>query len=343
MLTYHTDALQTLFASSAEQAFGQQVIPTHSPGSVTYKTIKGESYAYWRVYQADGKRTEEYLGKRGDPAMETILEERQAAGQEMSALAKDAQLLRKAGFAAADNSAAVTVAAMFNAGIFTHGGVLVGAHAFGALLNHLGVRLPKNYSTEDVDIGSAGQISLAIPENRSFLDILRDSGLPFVEVPELDSRRPSTSFKVRGSKLKVDLLVPGTERYEAKPIPALKAHATGLPHFGYLMNGAEKAVILGRDHVIPVRVPDPARFALHKMIVSTLRVPTSAMKADKDLKQAAILIEALLDKFPDSVDTAVAALSVAATKRVAQGAARIIDIAGPFPDRTMDFLTGLAA
>jgi hypothetical protein len=60
---------------------------------------------------------------------------------QMRALAADVQILRKAGFAAADNSAALTIATLYNAGVFSHGGVLVGSHAFGALLNGLGVRM----------------------------------------------------------------------------------------------------------------------------------------------------------------------------------------------------------
>lgn len=47
-----------------------------------------------------------------------------------------------------------------------------------------------------------------------------------------------------------------------------------------------------------VNVPSPERYAVHKMIVSTLRQTTgeSAVKADKDMVQSGILIEALILK-----------------------------------------------
>ena len=113
--------------------------------------------------------------------------------------------------------------------------MLVGTHAYGTLLNSLCIRSPKNYLTADVDIGTPQGITVAIPENKSFLEVLRTSGLHFLEVPRLDARKHSTSFKVRGTDLKVDLLVAGDDKYASKSIPALKAHAMGLPHFQYLM------------------------------------------------------------------------------------------------------------
>lgn len=145
-----------------------------------------------------------------------------------------------------------------------------------------------NYKSEDIDFGSAGSISLAIPDDRSFLDILRDSSISFIEAPKLDPRRPSTSFKVRGQLLKVDLLVPGTDAHEATPLPHIRALAARLPYFRYLVSDLTRGFVLGREHAVPVQLPDPARFALHNLIVSTLRDPARAIKADKDRRQACV-------------------------------------------------------
>jgi hypothetical protein len=141
--------------------------------------------------------------------------------------------------------------------------MLVGTHAFGALLNALGVRLPANYYTEDIDVARYRPIELATRPEGGILDILRQTGLPFAQVPELDSRKPSTSFKVRGQPLKVDLLVPGDDRYLSDPVPELGAHATGLPFFDYLLEESAQGIVLGRDHVIPVRIPTAARYCAH--------------------------------------------------------------------------------
>jgi hypothetical protein len=342
MDSFHNDALQTLYSSVAERAGTQSRIPLHSPGSAAQKTVDGKTYTYWRVYLASGKHKETSLGRAGEPATEAALEAHLLESAEMRLLASDVQVLRKAGFAAADNSAALTIATLFNAGIFGHGGVLVGSHAFGALLNSLGVRLSANYRTEDVDIGSAGNISVAIPEERSFLDILRDSGLPFPEVPELDSRKPATSFKARGQPLKVDLLVPGTEAYETKPLPQLRAHATGLPYFSYLVSNPARGFVLGKEHVVPVMLPDPGRFALHKLIVSTLRDPAHALKAEKDRRQAAALIAALAEQFPEWLTAAADEVEESARPRVAMAATQVISRVPRLTERARDFLADWA-
>ncbi|MEZ0606091.1 GSU2403 family nucleotidyltransferase fold protein [Paraburkholderia sp. IW21] len=341
MLTFHNEALQTLYSSVAERASTQASVPLHSPGSASRKTVDGKTYIYWRVYLASGKHKETSLGRDGELATEATLEARILDSTEMRAVAADVQLLRKAGFAAADNSSALTIATLYNAGIFSHGGVLVGSHAFGALLNSLGVRLPANYKTEDIDIGSAGSISLAIPEDRSFLDILRDSSISFLEVPDLDSRRPSISFKARGQPLKVDLLVPGTDAYEARPLPHIRAHATGLPYFRYLVSDSTRGFVLGKEHVVPVQLPDPARFALHKLIVSTLRDPSRAVKADKDRRQACVLIDALMEKFPDWLAVAVDQLDEAAGAKVADASALTLRLGLDLSERARDFLANL--
>lgn len=341
MADFHNDALQTLYSSVTERAATQGQVPLHSPGSAAQKTVDGKTYLYWRVYLASGKHKETSLGRAGEPDTEAALEVKLLESAEMRNLGADVQVLRKAGFAAADNSSALTIATLFNAGIFSHGGVLVGSHAFGSLLNSLGVRLPANYRTEDIDIGSAGNISVAIPEERSFLDILRDSSLPFLEVPELDSRKPSTSFKARGQPLKVDLLVPGTAAYETKPLPHLRAHATGLPYFRYLVSNPAQGFVLGKEHAIPVMLPDPARFALHKLIVSTLRTASHALKADKDRRQASVLIDALMERFPEWLTSAAEELEETARPKVAMAATRALNLATGLSERTQDFLGDL--
>ena len=263
---------------------------------------------------------------------------------EFRSLANKASLLRKAGYEAADNDSTVTIASIFNAGIFARGGVLVGSHAFGAILNNLGVRPAKNYVTTDFDIGAA-RISVGLTDERGLLEVLRDSGLRFLEVPEFDHRKPSTSFKVKGKPLKVDLLVDGTMKYESLPVPSLKAWATGLPFFGYLVGEQVLGVVIGRDHVVPVRLPHPARFALHKLIVSTLRVATSAAKSEKDILQSVTVIETLLDRAPQDLEDAAAHLDASARPRVATAAKRALNHPQRYPvnEQTHDYLEALAA
>lgn len=341
MPTLHPAALQTLYASVVEGAQGQTSIALQSPGTPVRKTIKDQPYTYWRTYLANGQRRDEYLGPAGEPGTFEATEERLQQSREARERAASLKILRQSGFAVADNSSALTIASLFNAGIFRRGGVLVGSHAFGALLNGLGAKLVANYLTEDIDIGTADPVTLAIPDDRSFLDVLRDTGIPFLEVPGFGHREPPTSFKQRGALLKVDLLVPGTEEYEVRALPGLKAHATGLPFFGYLMDAVEDGYLLGKDHVIPVRLPSPARFALHKLVVSTLRPAAMGVKSGKDRQQALVMLDAVLAHNQDWVAEAINALPATARLRIALAARRTLGLAEGLDDIVHDTLEQL--
>jgi hypothetical protein len=333
---------QVLFSGLCERALGQEALLLSSPGTLVSLEKRGHAYLYWRAYHADGKRRDLYLGREDEAATQEKAEQARARMVEARELADTSRALRAQGYAAADNSAAITLAALFNAGFFRQGALLVGTHAFGVILNTLGVRLRTNYSTEDIDLARYDRIKVALKPDEAFVDLLRSSGLPFLEVPELDLAKPATSFKVRGRKLKVDLLVPGDERYRSVAIPELGVHATALPYLGYLLEQSTQGVVLGRDHVVPVRIPNAARYAIHKLIVATLRMATAAAKADKDLMQAATVVAVLADRFEDELTSAVRALPARARGRVARSARRAADLVAPQHAAAEDFLRGLA-
>ena len=145
-------------------------------------------------------------------------------------------MLRREGYNVVDPRTYGTIASLANHRVFSAGGMLVGSHAYGVLLNKLGVR-GAAYSTEDIDIARAAVLAFDRPPEEGLLGMLRDSGIEFVEVPRLERRAPSTSYKQRGrSHFHVDLLVPAPgETFPVVPVPELKAHATGLPYLDYLL------------------------------------------------------------------------------------------------------------
>jgi len=100
--------------------------------------------------------------------------------------------------------------------------------------------------------------------------------------------------------------------------------------------------VLGRDHVVPVKVPNPARFAIHKLIVSTLRSKTSALKDQKDLHQAMTLIHAVLQKHPTDLDEAVTALDSKGRKRAASAAVNALATQLGISPEVEDFLANFA-
>lgn len=110
-----------------------------------------------------------------------------------------------------------------------------------------------------------------------------------------------TSFKVIGKDLKVDLLVPSRKNskpFATVPVAELGAHATSLPFLEYLIEAPGEALIVGRDHLIPVLVPQPIRYALHKLVVADLRYGADKPKIEKNLVQAGVLASILAHEDP---------------------------------------------
>lgn len=311
----HERALSLLLAELQNSAEQQAEALLGSPGTLAERTnATGTRFWVHRYSDAAGRRQEVYLGKADEPAVIA----RVANLSERIRRANDAiasiRLLARAGFATVDRKAFATLASLHNHGLFRAGALLVGSHAYGALLNVLGVRAVA-YSTEDVDIARREQ--LAISGVPPFIDMLRETGLDFFPVPALHRRAPSTSFAERGgSRLRVDLLVPSPDsEYPTIPVPELGAHAKGLPYLAYLLGVSQEVPILSPHGVVMVRVPVPERFAVHKLIVSQLRAGART-KPEKDLRQAGTVIEAVTERFPNAVTDALAAVPKSANRYV---------------------------
>ena len=145
----------------------------------------------------------------------------------------------------------------------------------------------------------------------------------FVPVPQLDPAQPSTSFRVRGKQLRVDLITPGRESdLEPIPIPRFKAAAAPIKHLSIAMEGAQPALAVDGATATLVVVPAPARFALHKLLVSRTRSIPQQAKSGKDLRQAALLLEVLGEDRPDDLEAAAEAFVACGpgvTKKVLRG------------------------
>ncbi len=191
------------------------------------------------------------------------------------------------------------------------GGVLVGTHAFVVLGNVLGVRWTSpGLRTDDVDIASEHVLAVAVPPvGADAPKILESLEMGFLPVPGLSPRTPSTSFKVRGRALRVDLLTPQLRR-ETSPVPMARfaAAAQPLPYLQYLLENPQSAAVVGGSGVL-VSIPCPGRFALHKLLVARSRSTTMHTKAGKDLHQAAEVITVLAEERPGDLALAWAALA----------------------------------
>ncbi len=216
--------------------------------------------------------------------------------------------LRAGGANTADQASARVVRALAESGLFDAGAVLVGTHAFAALGNVLGVRWQSGaLATQDVDLagGREADIDVAVPDVEADVpSVLEGLQMGFLPVSPLDPKQPSTSFKVRGQALRVDLLCPKRGTAEAPVfIRRFGAAAQPLDHLGYLLDKPERALVIDGGAAL-VNVPAPARFALHKLLVATLRPAAFQTKAEKDVAQAAEVLEVLVDARPGNLPPA---------------------------------------
>jgi hypothetical protein len=92
-------------------------------------------------------------------------------------------------------------------------------------------------------------------------------------------------------EFRLDFLTP-LHREGDKPFVHPKLHVTlqPLPFMEFSLQALEQAALFCPEGTILVNVPDPARFALHKLLVYGERAGTFRAKSVKDLAQAAHLL-----------------------------------------------------
>lgn len=305
--TLYAELLDQLSAYEAARAIG------HSPGSFVRKNVKGQEYYYFQFLEPGGSKRQVYLGRR-DAALDRLAE-RFAAGRadvegERESIERLAALLRAGGAMLTDVPSARVLRGLADAGVFNAGGVLVGTHAFIVLGNVLGVSWESAIRTQDIDIAAESHVDVAVgPAGADLPSALGNLEMGFLPVPGLNPKLPTTSFKVRGESLRVDLLTP-TSRSRSEPvrIPRFGSAAQPLRFLDYLVTSPLPAAVVDSG-AVAVHVPDPARFALHKLIVTGERPIAMKTKSEKDLRQAAELLSALAEDRPGDLAIAWGALA----------------------------------
>ena len=315
----HDAAGQAKYQEVKQLARAQARVLSGTPGTLKRRTQSGRKYWVREHIRADGRKVDEYLGAEaavGREQLETLRAEIELA----KALASGSGKLRLFGYQRLDRKPAAVLEVFFNRGLIQAGLTLVGSHAYGVLLNELGVLAP-GYRTQDIDVARARTLAVALPDDGSFQQLLRETGLPFVPVPGMPSHKPSASFKLPGAEaLAVDLLVPGRNVGQVVAVKELDAFAQAIPLLDFLVEDPMDAVVLSPNQVIPVRVPAPERFALHKLFSSQSR-KSARDKIRKDLEQAALLTAAIEEETPGSMRDVHRRLPTDARTAVRRGAA----------------------
>lgn len=295
--TTYAELLERCANAAFDDAFAEE-------GAFTAKTIKGRRYWYFQSGTGDA-RTQRYVGPETPELLAQIERHQTMRNDERQRRTLVSALLRSYNLPGPIPRIGDIIAGLAKAGVFRLRGVLVGTAAYQTYSAMLGIRLSASLlQTADVDIAQFKDVSVAVEDSTPpIIDILRNIDKSFRDIPnESDSRR-STSY-VDKDGIRVDFLTPsrGTNSDKPQPLPSLETAAQPLPFLDYLIHQPEPAVIL-HDAGIYLHVPAPARFAVHKLIVSQRR-PEGFAKRDKDLRQAETLLAVLAERRPQELKLA---------------------------------------
>ncbi len=210
-------------------------------------------------------------------------------------------LLRSGGMSAPDRFAGEVTKVLADAGLFRLRALLVGSVAFSCYPSLLGVRLPgTSMQTGDADLAQDFGISAEVEDSLPpTLDLLRSIDSTFRPVPHQAEKAKVVAFS-NSVNYRVEFLTTnrGTDDYTGKPspMPALGgASAEALRFLDFLIYEPVRTVLLHRG--VSVNIPAPERYAIHRLIVASSS-RTDALgraKRDKDLVQASLLYEALVE------------------------------------------------
>ena len=300
---------QSLYQQLVEMTIEDDLNRTigHLRGTFVTKKVKGRLYWYLQYSEA-GVQKQVYLGAESQLLKETIARwrwEREKAQTALSERQRLCAMLRQGGALFFDIQEANILDLLAKSGLFHLGIILVGTHAFRAYANMLGVNWHGSaIRTFDFDLAQHPDINLALTADTGIdLEaVLERAHMGFIPIPTFDPRHPTTSFKVAGQEIKIDLLAPliGPPTSTPIPLPALKSYAQPLRFLDYLIEESVQTVLLGKDGIL-VNVPLPARFAWHKLIIANHRPVTEHGKREKDLMQARQLLDILVSERPGDI------------------------------------------
>lgn len=277
-------------------------------GSFVLRTVKGRPYWYLQISGKDRRLEYVYVGADSESLRSAINDAKRLRG---AITPLRASLLATGGFQFVRQSSDV-LSLLGDSGLFLSGAVLVGTNAFLSYQNAFGIRWKTltidTMRTRDIDFAQFSQFRVGVPLNvadnmkKALRDLeaspiwksLSKKGWPYVY--QLNDRE----------KFDIEFLTPmiGPHQENPVPLPWLGVGAQPLRFMEYLIEGAFPAVAIVDKGAVLINLPDPGRFALHKLIVHERRSVAHLGKKEKDLAQAASMISFLSEKHPEYLENA---------------------------------------
>ena len=288
---------QTAYAQLLEAAVSAEHMRSVADltGSFAAKTVRGQKYWYFQYTEPAGNLRQVYVGPDND-AVRALIENKSRASPATSLgpLARSAQAL---GCAEILPRHMRVIQRLADYGFFRAGGVLVGTHAFLACGNMLGVRWGDAARTQDLDFAHAGKkLSIALPSNFELNTdaAIRSLEMGLLPVSGLTTGAGATCLSPKEPEFRLDFLTPlhrgGEEPFDH---PRLGVVLQPLRFLEFPLEKVQLAVLFSGGRTVLVSIPDPARYAVHKLLVYGLRAGAQAAKSNKDLAQAGALLTLL--------------------------------------------------
>jgi hypothetical protein len=289
--------LMSLYADIAQRAALVDV----PPASISVKSVDGKKHLY-AVTKDGSTRRQSYIGSADNVEAQNRAEAHRRAARMAGDLRRSVMALRRSGLRGPTIEVGRLLEALANAGFFELGATLVGTVAFQQFPPIVGAYLSEGAAlTEDADFAFTRFIVPRFMECEPLEDILRRADPTFKAHFNFEDKLPKAFVSERG--LKIELLTSRGRTDGPVPIKGLACAAVPLRFMEYLLEDTMEVVALYGPGV-RVRVPDPARYAVHKLIVTQLRQPHSP-KRPKDLQQARELFAALRAREPETLDDAI--------------------------------------
>jgi hypothetical protein len=293
----------TLYAELAQRALDASFTSEFSTNG-RFVTQESRGRRYWYFDTASGTdKKRRYVGPVDDPEISKRVEGFKSLKADVRARRKLAStLVREAYLPRPEQKSGEVVRALAEAGFFRLRGVLVGTVAYQCYSALLGVRLPDTaMQTADADFAQFHALSSEVGDTvEPLLEKLREIDPTFRDVPHRHDGRFSTQI-MSNDGYRIDFLTPntGSDDHQGRPtrMPSLAGmSAEPLRYLDFLIHQPERAVVLHAEG-IPVLVPAPERFAVHKLIVATERQTdgNGLAKSGKDRAQALSLFQAMTE------------------------------------------------
>jgi hypothetical protein len=300
-------AAQTQYANLAQAARQHDLQRSIAdlPGGFVTKTVKSHTYWYYQYKLPDRTPQQLYVGPDDDNTRALMEAHRNPSSLRARRHLSDmCEAVTALGCYSVIPKHARVLERLANHGLFRAGGVLVGTHAYLAYQNRFGIRWTGGETTVDLDFAHPGKnISIAVNENLQFdghaaIESLKMGFLPvnegtrYVKDDEPDFDLDFLTCLHRGGDAPVR-------------IPQLNLTLQPLRFMEFPMQDPAISVLVASGGPIVANVPRPERYALAKLMLYPERLEgAQPEKAQKDLLQAASLIDYLSQNEPESLQDA---------------------------------------